>query len=185
MTRIISTTNQTASKATIIRPVIFVKLDFSGGLVLVNSSPYSITFDGDTYLGVGDFGKISPVKEIGSIEATGITVGLSGVNPALISIALNESYQGRVATLFIGLLNEEHILVDTPMVLYKGRMDTMPIILGKESEISVTIRSRLSDLFRPIVRRFNNQDQQERYTGDKGLEFVEELSTKELRWKAA
>ena len=43
------------------------------------------------------------------------------------------------------------------------------------------IRDRI-DWERSRIRRYTNQDQQQKFSGDKGLEFIQELQEKELFW---
>ena len=184
MTRNISAANETAAKASVFRPVLFAEMAFASGTVYLNTSPYDFTVDGNVYLGTGDMGRVSPIEETMDIRATSVTLSLTGVPSTYVSIALNENYLGRPAILSIGLLNEQHALTDDLTVAFKGRMDTMPIHLDRESTVSITIESRLADLFRPRIRRYNNADQQARFPGDRGCEFIEEMVEKELLWRA-
>ena len=48
----------------------------------------------------------------------------------------------------------------------------------------LTVESRFAAWDRPLVRRYNNADQQTRYPGDKGLEFVEQTAEKQIVWGA-
>lgn len=183
MTRDISAPNEAVLNDDVIRPIVLAKLEFGGGTVYVNNSPIMLTFGGNNYDGVGNFGGVSKVSETASIQSTSLELSLSGVDPALVSIALNENYQGKKATVYLGFLDSDFALVDDPTLIFKGRMDTMPIKLDKESVVGLTIESRLADLFRPRVIRFNNAEQQQLFPGDKGLEFVEEMVEKEIAWK--
>jgi len=182
MTRSISATNITESEKSALAPVVFAFMDFAGTPVFVNTSPMTFTFGGDTYLGVGQFGGISVIQETDKVQATSFTLSLSGVDSANITDALTETYQGRDCIIYLGYVNASHALVDDPFILARGRMDTMPIKLDKESVITMQVESRLADFFRPRVRRFNNQDQQERFPNDDGLEFTEQMVDKELVW---
>ncbi|MGE0270293.1 MAG: hypothetical protein AB7M05_08895 [Alphaproteobacteria bacterium] len=182
MTRDISSQMIAASQAQVARPVIAAELDFSSGFVRVNSSPYTITIDGQVYLGVGALGKISAVQEGSDQQAYGMTLSLSGIPPELVSIALGEYYQGRSCRVLMALLDEGHTVVSSPIVLWSGRMDTMDIELGETATITLSAESRLVDWERPRIRRYTSEDQRADYPNDKGFEFVPQMVEKELIW---
>lgn len=171
-----------ASKADNVIPVNFVALDFDSASVYVNSTPYSLTFGGDTYLGVGNLGSISGVQEGADIQARGIELTLSGIPPELVAIALDEPYQGRPLSAWIGFLDDNHSLIVDPVKLGTWKMDTMDIKVGKVATISVKAESRLANWNRPKIKRYTNEEQQKIYPTDKGLEFVPEMAEKELIW---
>ena len=183
MTRTISSSNRQATEAAHVIPVLFARLDFASGLVLANSTPFSFTFASETYLGVGEFGAVSVVRETSSVEATHLTLQLSGLSPTLINTALTEDYHGRDARLYAGFLTDANALIDTPLLLYRGRMDTMRAQAGRQNIIYLEIESRLADLLRPRIRRYNHNDQTDKWPDDPGLEFVEQTVDKELNWK--
>ncbi len=182
MSRDITAPMVTASEAAVARPVLAAELDFASGFVRANSSPYTIVIDGNTYLGVGTLGKISAVQEGSELQAYGITLTLSGIPGELVSIALNEYYQGRSCRVLLALLDDNHQVIASPTVLWSGRMDTMDIELGDTATISVTAESRLVDWERPRIRRYTSEDQRAAYPGDKGFEFVPQMQEKELVW---
>ena len=185
MTRDVDALNATESAASVARPVVFAKLDFATAPVYVNTSHMTLTFGDNDYLGVGNFGGVSAITETADTQATGIELSLSGVDASLLSIALNEDYQGRGAEIYLGFLDTGYSLIADPDLVFRGRMDIMPISIGEAAEIKLTVESRLADLLRPRVILFNNSDQQDIYPADKGLEFVEEMVEKQIVWKQA
>jgi hypothetical protein len=67
--------------------------------------------------------------------------------------------------------------------VFTARMDQMTIEEGPETcTVQLTIENILVDLERARVLRYTNNDQQSRFPGDRGLEFVESLQNKELFW---
>lgn len=179
------------SKATKLIPVNFVMLDFSSGPLYMNSSPYSIDFDGNTYLGVGNLGAISVVQEGTDLQARGIELTLSGIPSSLVAIALDEAYQGRDCKIWIGFLTSSHdpsSLIADPIQLGPWIMDTMDIELGETAKITVRAESRLIRWDKPHSSRYTNEEQQNRFPAeggdpaDLGLEFVSQMAEKELLW---
>jgi len=183
VTRTIDVATQAASEADTIQPVYFVKLEFDSADVNFHSQIGDITFAGDTYTGTGRLGGIDQVNEDSELARTPINVTLSGIPTDLVAILLNEQYQSRPATVYLGFLDlTTRVLVADPIVLYRGLMDTPTIQQGPTLSISLSIESRFAQWDRPLSRRYNNADQQARFPGDKGLEFVEQATDKQIPW---
>lgn len=182
MTKEIHAATLTASQANTVWPVLMCDLDFSSGHVLAHTDVGTLTWNGDNYIGVGDFGGVSFQTESLDLQANGCTLTLTGIDPDYISIALGEHYQGRIGILCLALLNQSHAIVGDPMVIFKGRIDTQNITMGAETAaINVSIESPLADWTRPRVRRYNHEDQKNRYSSDTGLRFVESMVNKEIQ----
>lgn len=183
MARDLSSPNQTASQADVIAPVLFAALAFDSGTVRAHSWLGDITWGGNTYLGVGSLGAVSAAEEDVELARTPITLTLSGIPASMVSIVVNEYYQGRTATIYLGYLNTTTMqLVDDPFIIYRGRMDTADIDQGEEFTVRISVESRFAAWDRPLVRRYNNADQQSRYPDDRGLEFVEQSTEKQITW---
>lgn len=182
MTRDISTANQSASAAPVIAPVWFVKLEFDFGNVCLHTQLGTISFDGDDYTGSGDIGGIGQIEEDSELARSPLTLTLRGLPLDIVSIILGEYYQGRKATLYQGYLDGDMQLVDDPVIIYRGRMDTASTDQGETLGVTLSIESRFASWERPNVRRYNNADQQSRYPGDRGLEFVERSAEKQIFW---
>lgn len=173
----------TAAQQDSIAPVLFAKLEFDSGDVLAHSGVGNLTFGGDTYLGVGQFGAVSMAEEASDLSRTPITLTLSNIDQSMGAIVLGEHYQGRRATIYLGYLDlTTRQLVGDPAILYRGRMDTADIQQDNTFTVTVSIESRFAAWDKPLVRRYNNADQQTRYSGDKGLEFVEQAAEKQIVW---
>lgn len=182
MTRSLTTAADNALAGGHVPMVVFVELDFPSQFLRLNNSAVNFTWNGYTWLGVGRLGSIDPVKEGADLQARGLALRMSGIDPASISLALGTQYQGRGCKVWLAPLTSEHAVVADPILIFWGRMDTMDIDLGSTATITVNAESRLADWDRPRVRRYNHEDQQIDYPGDKGFEFVPQMVTKELRW---
>ena len=182
MTRDIDIITQNAAAADSIRPVLFVELNFVSGAVRFHSALGPSTWGGNTYTGTGRLGSVSQVEEDSDLSRTPITLTLSGIPTDVLSILQSEHYQGRRATLYLGYLDASRQLVADPIILYRGRMDTASVEQGETLMLSMTIESRFAAWDRPLERRYNNADQQSRYPGDTGLQYVEQAVDKEIVW---
>lgn len=185
MSRNLTAAANNAAQAEIVRPVILCKLEYDGGPVLANTSPYKITYAGDDFLGVGNLGNISAVPESIELMSKGLTLTLSGIPSSMVSIALSENPQDRPATIWLAFLDENHKLIPDPVELFSGLMDTQSIKMGDTAVVTVTVESRLADWERQRSLRFTHEEQQELFAGDMGLEFVAKIEDIEIIWGRA
>lgn len=176
MTRTITAGSNSAAQASHVRMALLADLDFSAGNVYVSNADRTIVYDGNSYLGTGQFGTLSNVEESSILSASRVTLTLSGIDTALIATALTEHYQGRGATIYAAFFDSSYALIADPVVIFKGTMDNMNVKIGSDGTIGLSIISRLDDWQKAKVRRYNNEDQQSAYTGDKGLEFAEQTA---------
>lgn len=160
----------------------FVELMTDSGPVRYWSGRGPIDFNGETFLGVGDKGKVSEIEEETEVRSYGIVIELSGIPQANIAMALNEPLQGRKASLWLGFVNDDRQLVDTPLLLFKGRMDNSEGMLGDTGTVSVAVESRLADWGRPRIRLYTSASHNERWPSDKFFDFVAETVEREINW---
>jgi hypothetical protein len=174
---------QTAATAEVVRPIVLVQCDFDSGALNLWNGIGDLTVSGVTYVGGGTLLNISSMKESADLAANGMTVTLSGVMEPLISKARNEPYQGRELVIRLGAMDASNSVISTPVIIFSGFMDTMVIQDGAETAtISVSVENRLIEFQRSRIRRYTAEDQKIDYPDDKGLEFVAEISEKEIVW---
>lgn len=178
---------QAAVESGEVRPVFLVKMEFDSGEAIeelhVWTGNGNLTYSGDTYTGLGDLLSISEIQESSEIQATGITVSLTGAKTSLVTLAKNQDYQGRPLTLYFGAFDAAGDLIADPMVAFSGLMDVMSITeAGEYSTINIAVESRLIALEQTRIRRYTDQDQKIDHPTDKGFEFVTSIVEKEILW---
>lgn len=169
-----------------------------------------ITLDGNVYVGSGSMIAISSVDETLDVSARGATLTLSGLPSDLLSLAIQEPYQGRKCNIYFGALSQganssnitteggdflttqagQRLLAtlsvegkDALSLIFSGYMDKMNIEEGPESSvIAVYVESRLIDLKRPRTTRYTTESQKARFPNDLGFDFVEDLQQKKFTW---
>lgn len=183
MTRSLETAMSTAVAADYIRPILLVHCDFDSGDLNMWTGIGSLLHDGKTYVGTGNLLDISGLQETNQLAAQGITVTLSGVLSSLLEKARDEDYQGRTLEVLFGAIDDNGDIIDDPVVMFSGFMDTMTILDGGDTAtISISVENRLIEFERTRVRRYTAEDQKIDYPDDKGLEFVAALEEKEIVW---
>ena len=162
--------------------IIFVEMDFASGFVRVCNAGYTFPWNSLSWIGVGELGAINVIAEDTTQYAHALGLSLSGIDPALISLALNGGYKGRSCKVWIAPLTSEFAVIANPVNVFTGRLDTMDIELGETATITLNAESRRIDQNRPRIRRYTNEDQQLDYPGDLGFEFVSQAASKEIVW---
>ncbi|WP_313818721.1 hypothetical protein [Cupriavidus sp.] len=181
MTRPLDIATAAAVRAAHVPLLHLVQLDFSTPLRLCTAG-YDVVWNGSTWLGVGMVGSIEPIQEQATLEAIGVNMTLSGVPADLVAATLAEHYQGRPCQIWVAPLREDLQIVTQPVRLFSGRMDTMDTEVGETATITLSAESRMVSWDKARVRRYNNEDQQSRYPGDRGFEFVAQMVEKDLLW---
>ena len=183
MTRGLGASTATEVASDYVRPALFVHCNFDSGDLNLWTGMGSIIAGGRTYTGVGTLLDISDIQESTNLAANGIKVTLSGVLSSLISIARDEDYQGRKLEVLFAAINDTGDLINNPIIMFSGFMDTMTINDGGETAtITLSVENRLIEFERTRVRRYTAEDQQIDHPGDLGLEFVADLEEKEIVW---
>lgn len=145
----------------LIYPAFFVRIEFLSGPQYLWSGIGPITWNGQTWQGVGWLGEITPMTEDTSIEAVGCTLGLSGIPSSLAGQVLTECRQGKPVEVWFGCLTEAGVPIVDPYKALAGRMDVPTIEDGAETcTASITVEGRLIDLNRSRERRYTHEDQQ-------------------------
>jgi hypothetical protein len=167
----------------VVRPFLLAELDFVSGAKRLWSGVGNFIWNGFTWEGTGDLGRVSSIEETMELRAAGMALQLAGVDADDLTEVIAEPIQGRRARVYFGFRDINYQLVSNPVVIFDGRMDTVEIIDGGPSAtITMMVESRLRDLERARVRRYTQAEQQNRFPGDKGLEYVPSLQEIDIPW---
>lgn len=174
-----------AMNASHVRPFTIVSLDFPDGPVRATSLPFDITLEGQIYYGVNELGYVSEIAEGLEQRSYGVNVTLTGIPSAFCNYISEQKVQGRVMRIGCGFLNADEQIIGDTLWVFVGRMDTLTMKVGKETSVSIAGETLLIDWERPRIRKFTDMDHQSAYPGDRGLEHVAEVASKELAWGRA
>ena len=170
----------------VVRPALLVELQFASGPVRAWSGVGPLTWNGVSWAGVGLLGRVSTVEETLELKAAGASFQLSGIPSELLTPVVSEPIQSRAALLWLAFFDEDWAVVPDPVLLFRGRMDTVEIADGGSiATITLFAESRLRDLERARVRRYTDADQQAEVPGDLGLAFVASLQEVNILWGRA
>jgi hypothetical protein len=205
MSRNLSTAISSSLEDGVVYPFFAVELEFDSPNTLRLWTGYgTLVYEGVSYYGTGELLNISTVEETMEIAAKGATLTLSAVPAEVISLALQEPYQGRVCKIFFGMFSTDTLLQEDSVSyilmqdgakigleaqetglteVFTGYMNQMSIEEGPESSsIQLSVENKLVDLERPRVARYTSAYQKDKFAGDLGLDFVESLQDQKLVW---
>lgn len=187
--RDITSLNQDAILSQIVRPIMFARMDFSSGVRRLHTEigPRTAThpiFGAEEYIGIGDFGGMtSDIKESISTAPESVSIAISGVSSVFVDIALEDDYYRRDIELMFGFDDEDGVLLDDPVIVYSGFMDTAAISVGKgTAELTLTCESRATNLASASDLRFSDEDLQAAVNGDLAGEYIFRMSDLVLNW---
>jgi hypothetical protein len=164
-------------------PVLFYQGEFASGDLRLWSGVGDKTWAGYTWTGAGVLLGISPVKEAASIVANGIQVTLSGMPSSVIAKVHDEARPNKLGRVWLGFLDATGAVVADPVKSFEGRLDVPEVVDGGETcTITVSYESRLIDLRRPRLWRWDHATQQQHYPGDLGFQYVADLQDQVIEW---
>lgn len=184
MSRSLTTAFGNALQADHVQPILLVKINTAGGDFRVWSGIGDLTYNAETYSGVGALGGISEVEENTDLGAAGVTFNLTGIPSDMLNIVLDQVEHNRPATVWLGALDlTAGALIADPYQLFQGFTDVPTIEEGAEtSTIALTAENKLIDLDRPRTRRYTTEDQQIDDPTDLGFDFVPGLQDRSVVW---
>lgn len=161
-----------------------VRLQFTSGEVLLNTSVMDLVWEDITYKGAYGLGSVSPVTDKPG-EVQGITLSLNGGDPLRLALALDASdeVQGAVCTFRTALVDAATGAVLAAPIDWVGKCDTMSIEEdGNTATVSVTVESAAVDLLRGTPSTYTDADQQALYSGDLAMQYVVSQVDQPIVW---
>tara|TARA_R110000782_G_scaffold171940_1_gene263631 strand:- start:34 stop:663 length:630 start_codon:yes stop_codon:yes gene_type:complete len=204
MSRDLSTATIDSISDDVVYPFFAVELQFENNTIRMWTGQGTLVLpDATQWVGLGQLLDISSIEETSEMAVKGATISLSGIPSNLLSLALSEPYQGRVAKIYFGTLSSGNILLESGSYillqdgsrievetgergfneLFSGYMDQMNIEEGGDtSTIQMAVENKLIDLERARVARYTSGYQKSVYPLDLGMDFIEDLQDKKIPW---
>lgn len=149
---------------------------------------------GHEWIGTGELIQIDGLEQPIGTVAPKTTFELSGIDPTLVMLARNASdrVKDRRCTVYIQFFDvtpddasvAPWSTLDQPFAVWSGVMDQMTYSAQGPSQrsISLTAESLWTNRRRPAYGLYTDRDQNMRFPGDRGLEQVVSLVSKQCRW---
>lgn len=131
-----------------------------------------LTFGGNTYSSSGLLLNFSEVTKDHSLKVGSYTLTLSNVNTTLAQGYSAASYRGQEAIIYLAILSSSGAITGTPLILYKGTLDTWAVNETKTgSDLQLKITSHWASYNLKTGRYTNDATQQQIHSGDKFFQY--------------
>jgi hypothetical protein len=162
-----------------------LEMIFDSGTLRLALNSFDIVSGGNTYVATGPVLSVQKVSESAS-SIEGVQFTMSGLDPAIIALATQEPYQGRIARLLKAYVDPStNQVIGNPLAFFPGRMRSMSISeTNSKAAVTLTVEHFDAEFDRPWPLRFSNTDQQRLFPGDRGCEYAEQMTEKSLVWPA-
>lgn len=143
---------------------------------------------GQEWSAIGELGSISGLEQAVNGEAPEASFILSGIDANIMRLARHDfeaEAKNRLAKVFVQFFEDgSDIPLDQPFPIWSGRLHTplFNIDANGERQITVTAESLFTLRSRPNYAMNTDRDQQKRFDGDLGFQFVPTLKNKVVTW---
>src|SRR5580700_6848275 len=123
MPRVLSPAMTAALSSTCIKPILFVSIAFASETVYISSASGTTTWNGHDWLGLGRLLNIGLLEDAAVVEAKGISIRLSGLDPALLTDCLGDFKLGQPVNLYVGIFDGAGAIIADPLLSWSGLTD--------------------------------------------------------------
>lgn len=178
-----------ALKGAALQADLLVHMDFRDSPIRFWTGWGMLEAAGHTWKGLGQLVSIEGLQQATGTVAPETTFTLSGVDPDIVALtaAASDRAVGRRVRVWMQIFSVDggDTPVDEPFVIWTGTMDR-PRFTAEGSglrQVSITANNLMTRRNSPPHGMYTDRDQQARYPGDKGLERIPELVSKQVRWE--
>lgn len=175
---------QTTAKS--LMPILLWELDTPGGNVYFWSGYGNLPWDSKTWVGAGNMVNMTQISETALVQANGLSLTLSGIPAAAISLALSSVKRFQPAKVWLGALDSSMAVVADPFLIFNGRTDSVVINdAAATAAITVNCENRLILMKIARERRYTDHDQRIERPLDGGFKFVDFVINRTIPWGAS
>lgn len=154
---------------------------FDSGVTRVHSGTGNFTIAGNNFLGVGNLGQVSEVKEQNTTSPTQLNLTLGGLDTSMIGTILNENCVGRAANLYIGVLDDNGQLIDYD-VLFRGKIRSTALLAGTNGAVNLTVSNIFEEWSHGKSWRYSDESQRKRNGDDRIFRYVPQMADRSIYW---
>ena len=158
-----------------------IECQFASGTDYICGLDHDVVYNSNTYLAAGGCISIDRIAETAT-QTEGLKIGLAGAPSANVAIALAEKVQGRLCTVRLAVIDGAGALQVDDNV-WTGMMDVLALEdSADQCSVAITAEHMLTVWDRPRPVRYTDAQQQALFSGDLGLQYVEEMAEAQIVW---
>lgn len=144
-----------------------------------------LDWNGAIWTGSGSLLHIPQVEDAAAVQAIGVAIQMSGLDPTILDSVLNANEHGLPATVYLAAFDDTGAVIDAP-VIFRGFVDACVVATDADkSVITIHCESRLIEMNTPVDRRYTQEDTQELAPGDLAFSFVNQIQELSIYFGAA
>lgn len=171
-----------------VRVAPLVKFDFVSGIIrLWNGVGRLDTQDGQSWQGIANMGDVGSLDQSYNGDAPSQTFRLSGVDADFANIARGnrDEYYRQPVTVYLQFFDEDWQTLDNPFAVTLREMQQLRASKqltdgGEVYTVEITAETPFTIRRRPPSSYYTDRDQQLRYPGDRGCEYVANIDGKSI-----
>jgi hypothetical protein len=185
VSRDLTTNTKAQSVAAKRAPVWFAFFDFYAGAVYVWTGVGSISWDSQTWLGLGELASVSGLAESTETLAGEPTFTLRNADASLLALSLADNYNGRQVRVWRGFrdLATDAVVAD-PYAIFNGRMENIETDLAADGTCTIRVHAAPRNYAPDQAddRRYNDADQQIDFPGDTFFAKLASAGQRPIMW---
>lgn len=160
-----------------------VQIEHPSGMGYFSTGIGKISWNGQTWLGTGKFGSVTPIKHTSDISVQDIAFNLSGVDPDVVN-QLDDAVCNLSGKAWLFCLNHDGTVVRDPYQLIDSQLDyqKFDIDVDGKATISIIAHSGFYTLVRGAEEAWTPENQKLTYPTDTGLDMLYSLQNQDLQW---
>ncbi|MET4696088.1 hypothetical protein [Endozoicomonas lisbonensis] len=164
-----------------VRPLMLVEIVWKEGVTRVHSGLGDYQYNGQTFRGLGDLGKVSVIKQQNGESPSRLNLTLSSFDDSVRGEALSARYVGQPVKLWLAALDDDH-QIEASQMLWHGAISDGGVVVGKNNKITLTVSNRLEDWDKARADRYTDESHQARHPGDRFFIYVPVMAEYPIHW---
>lgn len=170
-----------------VRAANFVRFDFASQIMRIWAGAGPLVAGGETWLGIGQLGKITGLEAALGGAAPEVTFTLLGVDPGLISTVINgpEEIASKPVRVYVQFFADDWSRLGAPLAVWGGSMDTIKATVRHDvATVEVTAETLFTRRGTPPYGWLSDSSQRGLFPGDFGLAMLSSIPFKSTPWPA-
>ena len=183
--KILTTAVDNLLRSSSLRGCLLVELDLPAATERMWSGIGTLTWNGNTFAGIGKLGHVVAAGETAELRTTETSYQMNGIIDATgLNDFISNPVRGGIAKAWLAFLDDNEQVIASPIQIDQTVIDTANVHYAASGEATLTLRgtSAVFDFRRPRGRYLTNEQLQADYPGDTGFDRIPKLANRVVSW---